>query len=414
MDSGIVYIDELKEGLEGKRVLMRVDFNVPLDKFLNIEDDTRIRSVLPTINYCLDEGASVILMSHLGRPKGKVIPELSLAPVAKRLHRLLGKEIKFPGEIIGEKVKKEAENLKPGDVILLENLRFHPGETANDPEFAKALAELGDIYVNDAFAVSHREHASVVGVPQFAKICCAGFLMKKELSYFKQAVQNPQRPFVAILGGAKVSDKVGAIKNLLTKVDKLIIGGGMAFTFLKAWGYRVGMSLVDDSLLDTALEIIEFSRRNNVKLYLPVDCVVVNKFDPVTKSVPKDAEIKVVTVKEIPDGWWGVDIGPATIVLFKEAIADAKTIVWNGPMGVFEIEPFGKGTYAIVSALASSYALTIVGGGDTDVVLHRTGESANISYISTGGGAFVELLEGKELPGIKALKKCGKAQIVDG
>ncbi len=406
MDTGIKYIEESQGLLKDKRVLMRVDFNVPLDEFRNIVDDVRIRSVLPTINFCLDEGASVILMSHMGRPKGKVDPALSLLPVVKRLERYLNKEVIFiPNEVIGENVKKKALSLKPGEVMLLDNLRFNSGEEKNDDEFSKELASLGDIYVNDAFSVSHRAHASVVGVTKFAKECCAGFLMKKELNYFKQALENPQRPFAALLGGAKVAGKIEAIKNLMKKVDKLLIGGGMAFTFLKAWGYSVGNSLVEENLTGIALEIIESAKRNGVKLYLPVDCVITNKFDFPAKKLPQDAEIKIVPIKEIPDGWFALDIGPATILLFKESLSDAKTIIWNGPMGVFEAEPFSRGTYAMVSALSSSYALTIVGGGDTDVAIHKAGETANISYISTGGGAFIELLEGKLLPGIKALKE---------
>lgn len=409
MDTGIRYIEEFRGLLKGKKILMRVDFNVPLDEDRNIVDDTRIRSVLPTINFCLDEGASVILMSHMGRPKGKVEPSLSLLPVVKRLERYLNKEVFFiPNEVIGERVKKKAMELKEGDVMLLDNVRFHPGEEKNDDAFSKELASLGDLYVNDAFSVSHRAHASVVGIPKFAKESCAGFLMKKELNYFKQALENPQRPFAALLGGAKVAGKIEAIKNLMKKVDKLLIGGGMAFTFLKAWGYSVGASLVEESLTGIALDIIETTKKNEIKLYLPVDCVITNKFDFQAKKLPKDAEVKIVPIKEIPDGWYALDIGPATIILFKEALADSKTIIWNGPMGVFEAEPFSRGTYAMVSALSSSYALTIVGGGDTDVAIHKAGETANISYISTGGGAFIELLEGKVLPGIKALQEARK------
>jgi phosphoglycerate kinase len=406
MDTGIKYIEEFQGLLKKKRILMRVDFNVPLDEYRNIVDDVRIRSVLPTINFCLDEGASVILMSHMGRPKGKVDPSLSLLPVVKRLERYLNKKVEFiPYEVIGEEVKKRASSMEPGEVMLLDNLRFHPGEEKNDESFARELASLGEIYVNDAFSVSHRAHASVVGVTKFVKECCAGFLMKKELNYFKQALENPQRPFAALLGGAKVAGKIEAIKNLLKKVDKLLIGGGMAFTFLKAWGYSVGASLVEEGYTDIALEIIENSKRNGIKLYLPVDCVITNKFDFQAKKLPKDAEVKIVPIKEIPDGWFALDIGPATIMLFKEALSDAKTIIWNGPMGVFEAEPFSRGTYAMVTALSSSYALTIVGGGDTDVAIHKAGATANISYISTGGGAFIELLEGKVLPGIKALQE---------
>jgi phosphoglycerate kinase len=406
MDAGIKYIEEFQGLLKEKRVLMRVDFNVPLDEYRNIVDDVRIRSVLPTINFCLDEGASVVLMSHMGRPKGKIEPSLSLLPVVKRLERYLNKEVIFiPNQVIGDEVKKMASSMKSGDVMLLDNLRFHPGEEKNDENFSKELASLGDIYVNDAFSVSHRAHASVVGVTKFAKECCAGFLMKKELNYFKQALENPERPFAALLGGAKVAGKIEAIKNLMKKVDKLLIGGGMAFTFLKAWGYSVGASLVEESHTGIALEIIESSKRNGIKLYLPVDCVITNKFDFQAKKLPRDAEVKIVPIKEIPDGWFALDIGPATIMLFREALSDAKTIIWNGPMGVFEAEPFSRGTYAMVNALSSSYALTIVGGGDTDVAVHKAGETANISYISTGGGAFVELLEGKVLPGIKALQE---------
>lgn len=406
MDTGIKYIDEFQGLLKEKRVLMRVDFNVPLDEYRNIVDDVRIRSVLPTINFCLDEGASVILVSHMGRPKGKLDPSLSLLPVVKRLERYLNKNVLFnQNQVIGEEVKRMAFSMKKGDIMLLDNLRFHPGEEKNDDNFSKELASLGDIYVNDAFSVSHRVHASVVAITKFAKECCAGFLMKKELNYFKKALENPQRPFAALLGGAKVAGKIEAIKNLVKKVDKLLIGGGMAFTFLKARGYSVGSSLVEESLKGIAIEIIESTKKNGIKFYLPVDCVITNKFDFQTKKLPENAEVRIVPIKEIPDGWLALDIGPATIMLFKEVLADAKTIIWNGPMGVFEAEPFSRGTYAMVNALSSSYALTIVGGGDTDVAIHKAGETANISYISTGGGAFIELLEGKVLPGIKALQE---------
>lgn len=395
MDQDILYLD--KVNITKKRVLIRVDFNVPLDEYGNITDDTRIRSVLQTINYCMDAHAIVILASHMGRPKGKRDEKLSLAPVAKRLSRLLEKDVIFLNDCVGPEVEMAVKNAKPEDVILLENLRFHPGEEKDDEDFAKKLAALCDVYVNDAFAVSHRAHASVCGITKLVPVSCAGFLMRKELNYFKRAMQHPQRPLSAIIGGAKVSGKLAALLNLLDKVDKLLIGGGMAFTFLKAWGYEVGKSLVEKDLLNTALEIIKSAKQKGIKLYLPVDCVVGDKF-------ANDANSWVVTVQEIPPDVHCMDIGPATIALFSEALQDAKTIIWNGPMGVFEFESFAKGTYSIAQILARSRALTIVGGGDTDVAIHNVGETYQISYISTGGGAFLELLAGKELPAIKALK----------
>jgi len=403
LDEHITYLDRVN--INKKRVFIRVDFNVPLDEFGNITDDIRIRSVLQTINYCMDAHAIVILASHMGRPKGVRDEKLSLAPVARRLSRLLEKEVIFVNDCVGPEVEKVVKNARPEDVILLENLRFHPGEEKDDDEFAKKLASLCDVYVNDAFAVSHRAHASVSAITKYVPVTAAGFLMRKELNYFKRAMQHPQRPLAAIIGGAKVSSKLEVLLNLIDKVDKLLIGGGMAFTFLKAWGYEVGKSLVEKDMLNTALEVIKSAKQKKIKFYLPVDCVVADRF-------AQDAESKVVTVQEIPPEYCCMDIGPATISLFSEALNDAKTIIWNGPMGVFEFESFAKGTYSIAQILARSRALTIVGGGDTDVAVHNVGETYQISYISTGGGAFLELLAGKELPAIKALKAANhKTQI---
>ena len=393
----IRYIDEIGE-LKGKKVFIRVDFNVPLDDNQNITEDTRIRAVLPTINYVLDAGAAVVLASHMGRPKGERKPIYSMAPAAKRLSRFLGKEVRLAPDCIGEVVTKMVNALRPGDVLMLENVRFYEGEEKNDENFAKELANGCDIYINDAFAVSHRAHASVEAITRFFPIAAAGFLLKKEINFFEKAMDNPIRPLVAILGGAKVSGKLEVLENLINKVDKVIIGGGMAFTFIKALGYNVGKSLVEENLIETARKTYELARSKGIKFYLPVDCVVADRFQP-------EAETKVTTTQEIPDEWMALDIGPATVALFAEALQNAKTIIWNGPMGVFEMDAFSRGTYAMVSAVANSYALTIIGGGDTDSAVHRAGEFAKMSYISTGGGAFLELLEGKKLPGIKVLEE---------
>ena len=391
------YIDEIN--LRSKRVLFRFDFNVPLDSSQNIADDTRIRAVLPTINYALDEGAKIIIISHLGRPKGKIVQEMSLAPVAKRLSRLLGKDVKMARDCVGDEVRKMIADMKPGCIIILENLRFHPGEEVNSEEFSKELASYADVYIDDAFGNAHRSHASNVGITRFVSICGAGFLIKKELNYFKTALENPARPFVAIVGGSKVSGKLEALIHLIRRVNKMIIGGGMAFTFLKAQGCEVGKSLVEDDLIGKARMIMDTARELGVKLYLPVDCVIAERMSA-------DAETKIVPIQEINANWMGLDIGPATITLFTEALSNAKTIVWNGPMGVYEIDAFGRGTAALAHGVANSYALTIVGGGDTDVAIHKTGESDKITYISTGGGASLELLEGKALPAIEALELC--------
>ncbi len=396
MQKNLKYIDELD--LKGKKVLIRVDFNVPLDENGNITDDTRIRSVLPTINYALDENAKVLLASHLGRPKGRKVAEMSLSPVAKRLGRLLDKDVKLAPDCIGSEVQKVVDAMEPGDVVMLENLRFRPEEEKNDEEFGKKLAGLADVYVNDAFAMAHRAHASNVAVTRHVKECAAGFLMKKELSYFSIAMEKPTRPLIAIIGGKKVSDKVGVLSSLCNKVDKLIIGGGMALTFFKALGYEVGNSFCEDEVLDEAKKVVELAKEKNIKLYMPVDFVVADKYSP-------SAETKVVTYQEIPKNWMALDIGPATVTLFTEAIQNAKTIIWNGPMGVFEIDAFSRGTFAMVTNVANSYAMTIVGGGDTDVAIHRAGEYAKMSYISTGGGAFLEILKDVELPGIAALRQ---------
>ena len=382
--------------IKGKRVFIRTDFNVPLDSDHNISDDTRIRQTLPTINYAIDAGAKVILASHLDRPNG-ADPRYSLAPIAKRLQRLLGKDIYFSEETVGPQAQKNVESLKDGDVLLLENLRFHAGEEKNDPAFSKALADLGiDVYINDAFGAMHRSHASITGITNFVKRLGCGFLMKKEMNYLVKGMTNPARPFVAILGGEKVSGKIGVIENLGKKVDKVIIGGGMAFTFLKAFGVDVGNSIVEDSMLDFARDVRENAIARGVKFYLPVDCVAAPKIDPTV-------EVKRVPVQEIPKGWLGLDIGPASVHLFRQALSDAKTILWNGPMGVFEIDAFSRGTSAIAHVVANAYALTIVGGGETAEAVHRAGESENISFISTGGGAALQLLEGKDLPGLAVL-----------
>jgi phosphoglycerate kinase len=381
--------------IKGKKVFIRADFNVPLDDNLKIPDDRRIRSTLPTIDYAIDEGAKVILSSHLGRPKGKVDPRLSLAPVAKRLQRLLNKEVSFAPDCIGGQVEELVSKMKDGDVLLLENLRFHPGEEKNDQKFARALANLGDVYVNDAFGAAHRAHASIVGVTKFLP-AVAGLLLREEIEYLKGAIDNPVKPFVAILGGAKVSGKIGVLERLAGKVDKVIIGGGMAFTFIKAMGYEIGNSLVEDQMIETAQKIRRKLKETGIKFYLPVDCVIAQNTEP-------GAVIKIVTTLEIPKGWKALDIGPASVKLFSEAIQDAKTVLWNGPMGVFEMDAFSRGTFDVAHAVADAYALTIVGGGDTDLAVHKAGVSDSISFISTGGGASLQLLEGKELPGIAAL-----------
>jgi phosphoglycerate kinase len=390
------YIDQID--MKGKRVFLRVDFNVPMDKSGNVTDDTRVRASLPTIKYALEKGAKVIIASHLGRPKGKRVEGMSLQPVAKILSGLLKKNVVFVDDCVGEKATQAISNMKAGELVLLENLRFYPGEDKNDPEFAKKLAGLCDIYIDDAFAVSHRAAASNSAITEFVKTCAAGFLLKNEIEYFNKAIVNPARPLVAIIGGTKVSDKIGVLEKIIEKVDKLLVGGGMAFTFLKAAGFGIGKSLCETDMLDLARKIMEKARQKNVQFLLPVDAVI-------AKNPAADAEIKVCNIKDIPEDWMGLDIGPATITLFLDAVKNAKTIVWNGPLGMFELAPFSKGTFSLVHAVANSGALTIVGGGDTDTAVHQTGESTKISFISTGGGAFLELLEGKTLPGVAALEK---------
>ncbi len=386
-------IDELN--IKGKNIFIRVDFNVPFDDNLRITDDSRIRSTVPTINYAIDEGAKVILASHLGRPKGKPDPRYSLAPVAKRLQRLLDKDVIFAPDCIGPQVESLISKMKDGDVILLENLRYHAEEEENNENFAKSLAKLADFFVNDAFGAAHRSHASTVGIAKFLP-SAAGFLMKKEIEYLKGVVDNPIRPFVAVLGGAKVSGKIGVLEHLEDKVDKVLVGGGMAFTFIKGMGYEVGDSLVEPDMIETAQRIRKKLKNTGIKFYLPVDCVISQTLEP-------GAETKIVPTMEIPKGWKALDIGPATVKLFSEALENAKTILWNGPMGVFEIDAFSRGTFSIAHAIADAYALTIVGGGDTDLAVHRAGVTNALSFISTGGGASLQLLEGKELPGIAAL-----------
>ncbi|NLC46798.1 MAG: phosphoglycerate kinase [Firmicutes bacterium] len=381
--------------VKGKRVFVRADFNVPLDGD-RITDDTRIRSALPTIQYLLENDAKVILASHLGRPKGKVVEKYSLAPVAKHLSELLGRDVVKADDCIGPAVQELALKLQPGEVLLLENLRFHAEEEKNDPAFAKELASLAEVYVNDAFGTAHRAHASTAGIAAYLP-AAAGFLLEKELKFLGEALENPQRPFVAILGGAKVSDKIGVIQNLLGKVDKLLIGGGMSYTFLKARGLEIGKSLLEADKMDLARQLEEEAKARGVELLLPVDVVVADEFS-------ETANRKAVSVEEIPADWEGMDIGPKTIELFQKALAGAKTVVWNGPLGVFEMEPFSTGTKAIAEALANlTDATTIIGGGDSAAAVEQLGYADKITHISTGGGASLEFLEGKELPGVAAL-----------
>lgn len=377
--------------VKGKRVLVRVDFNVPLDQG-KVADDTRIRAALPTIQYLMGQGAKVILMSHLGRPKGKVREELRLTPVAERLAALLNRPVAMAVDCVGEEVETAADRLRPGNVLLLENLRFHPGEEANDPEFVRRLASLGEVYVNDAFGTAHRAHASTEGVAHHL-LGVAGFLMEKELDFLSKALENPEHPFVAILGGAKISDKIGVVDNLLGKVDALLIGGGMANTFLKAQGHQVGQSLVEEESLPLARELLDKVGR---KLVLPVDVVVADRFDP-------EAQSKIVSVEEVPAEWRILDIGPATVERFAQELYTAKTIVWNGTMGVAEFPRFAAGTEAIIEMLAESQAITVVGGGETAAAVQQSGQVEKLTHVSTGGGASLELLEGKVLPGVAAL-----------
>lgn len=387
----------------GKKVLVRVDFNVPLNDKGEITDDTRITASLPTIQYLLEQKAAVILMAHLGRPKGQVKPELSLAPVAKHLGKLLGKKILFAPDCVGEAAQAAASKLKPGHILLLENLRFHKEEEKNDMEFAEKLASLADLYVNDGFGVSHRAHASVEGVTHFLP-AAAGFLLEKEIQYVGQAVTNPLHPFVAIIGGAKVSDKIGVISNLLDKVDTLLIGGGMANTFLAAQGYKMGKSLVEEDKLDLAKELLAKAKKNKVNMLLPTDLVMAAAFAP-------DAEHVTEKVKNLNQAYMALDIGAETSKAYAEALADAKMIVWNGPMGVFEMDAFCKGTEAVAKAVAKSRATSIVGGGDSVAAIEKLGLAKRITHISTGGGASLEYLEGKVLPGVAALDNLRRKMI---
>ena len=384
--------------LTGKKVFIRCDFNVPMDEYGNITDDRRIRSAISTINYCLDQDCAIILASHLGRPKGEFSEKYSLAPVQRRLHQLLQREVTMTKDVVGEDAVAKVKNMECCDVILLENLRFEKGETKNDETLAKALADMADVYINDAFGVSHRAHSSVEGITHYfdEKHKAAGFLLQKEIKFFGALIKRPVRPFVSVVGGSKVSGKLEALINLLPKVDKMIIGGGMAFTFLKAQGYDVGNSLVEDDLLDDALHIIEEAKKRGVKLYLPVDVVAAQTFSA-------DSATKITTAQEIPQGWMGLDIGPASVRLFREALADSQTILWNGPMGVYEMEKFSRGSNKIAHYIADTYATTVVGGGDTADLVQRIGLDEEMTFISTGGGASLELLEGKVLPGVAPL-----------
>lgn len=385
--------------LKGKRILVRVDFNVPLDENLNITDDIRITESLPTIKKIITDGGKAILMSHLGRPKGGPNPKYSLKPTAVRLSELLGKEVKLAPDCVGPDTKAMVDAMKEGDVLILENVRFHSEEEKNDPAFAEQLAELGDVYINDAFGSAHRAHASTEGVTKFIKISAAGYLMQKELDYLGGAITNPKRPYVAILGGAKISGKIDVINNLLNKVDTLIVGGGMAYTFYKAEGKEIGTSLLEAEKIDLAKQVLENVKKSGIKFLLPVDVVVASEFK-------NDSPATVVSVDNIPSDKMGLDIGPETVKLFSKELKTAKTIVWNGPMGVFEMDNFATGTNAIAKALADATAegaITVIGGGDSAAAITKAGLKNKVSHVSTGGGASLEFLEGKALPGVLAL-----------
>ncbi len=385
--------------VSGKRVFIRVDFNVPLDKEKKVADDLRIRSVLPTIEKAVAGGGKVILASHLGRPKGKVVPEFSLEPVAPYLSDLLGRPVSMAPDCVGEDVKKMIADLEPGQVLLLENLRFHPEEEKDEEVFSRQLAELCDIYVNDAFAVSHRAHASVHGVTRFVDQCAAGYQMEKELRYFHEAMEDPKRPVAMIVAGAKVSSKIGLLGQLLEKADHLIIGGAMANTFLKARGKNVGRSLVEDDYVNEASRLMDAAARKGVNVHLPVDAVA-------APGLEKPEPVRKVSVDEVPDDLQLLDVGPRTIEAFQKVLGECATIVWNGPVGAFETKPFHEGTFALARFLGDSRALTVIGGGDSASAVRQAGMAGKVSYVSTGGGAFLEMMEGKVLPGVQALKDC--------
>mgnify|MGYP006285073617 CR=1 FL=1 len=387
----------LKEiDVQGKTVLVRCDYNVPTDENGAITDDNRIVATIELIDYLLQQDARIVLASHMGRPGGKKDPGFSLRPVAARLSELIHRKVEFADECIGDTVKEKVQALQKGEILVLENLRFHEEEKKNDPRFAEELASLCDVYVNEAFAVSHRNQASVTGIPKYAPVSAAGFLLEKEVRNYLDSVKNPKRPLVAVIGGAKVSGKLEALRNMLNYVDKLIIGGAMANTFLKARGIDTKGSMVEDDLVDTAADIMQRAKENSIELLLPVDLVAAERFD-------KNAETLKVPVNQIPDGWMGLDIGPETAERYGKALKNAGTIVWNGPMGVFEMPPFMEGTRKVAEAVARSDAFSIVGGGDTGLAVKMCGVSEGISYISTGGGAFLHLMEGRELPGVTAL-----------
>jgi len=394
------FIEELK--FEGQRVLTRVDFNVPLNDEQNITDNGRIKAALPTLNYIIQNGGKAVLMSHLGRPRGDRVESLSLKPVAVELSRLLNQPVTLAPDCIGEEVKNLVNGMQNGDVVLLENLRFHKAETKNEPSFCEALAENGEVYVNDAFGTAHRAHASTTGVASYIKDSAVGYLMRTELQFLGDALSDPVRPFVAILGGAKVSDKIKVIEKLLDKIQTLIIGGGMACTFLKAQGYEIGASLLEENSLDLAISLIQEAEQKGVKFLLPVDALIAERFD-------NNASTRIISVEEgVPEGWLILDVGPRSIEIFSHSILGSETVFWNGPMGVFEMEKFSKGTYAIAESLARATdngSVTIIGGGDSAVAIQHSGLSGRITHVSTGGGASLEFLEGKELPGVSVIRK---------
>lgn len=390
-------LNTVKEAkLAGKRVLIRVDFNVPVKNGV-VTDSTRIKAALPTIKYILDEGASVVVMSHFGRPKGQKNPDFSMAPIKAEFEKLLGREVKLASDVIGPEVEKEVKALKAGEVLLLENVRFYPEEEKNDPEFAKKLASFGDLYVNDAFGTAHRAHASTEGVSHYLP-SYAGFLIEKEVKYMAPLLENPEHPFVAIIGGSKVSSKITVLESLVKTCDTIVIGGGMAYTFDKVLGHKIGTSLVEDDYLETAKNFLEAARSKGVKVILPVDHYCADKFD-------ENATPVLIDSKDIPDNLMGLDIGPKSVAMIKDAIKNARSVVWNGPMGVFEFAAFAKGTEEVAKALADSSAISVVGGGDSVAAINKFGLADRISHVSTGGGASLEFLEGKVLPGIKALEK---------